>query len=47
MLINSDRILWMRDGQVDHIDRREDLDIQVGQIEVHGEENAATSLNDH
>ncbi|MCC7204345.1 MAG: ABC transporter ATP-binding protein [Phycisphaeraceae bacterium] len=47
MLVNSDRILWMRDGQVDRIDRREDLDIQVGQIEVHGEEGAATSLNDH
>jgi len=34
MLSNSDRVLWMRDGQVDHIDRREDLDIQEGGLSI-------------
>ncbi len=32
MLANSDRVLWIRDGRVDRIDRREDMDIQVGEI---------------
>jgi len=34
MLSNSDRVLWMRDGRVDRIDRREDLDIQEGALSV-------------
>jgi hypothetical protein len=34
MLSNSDRVLWMRDGQVDRIDLREDLDIQEGGLSV-------------
>ncbi|MBT7163786.1 MAG: ABC transporter ATP-binding protein [Victivallales bacterium] len=37
MLDVSDRILWIRDGQVDRISHREDLDIRVGGID--GEEH--------
>jgi len=37
MLDVSDRILWIRDGQVDKISYREDLDIRVGGID--GEEH--------
>ena len=37
MLDVSDRILWIRDGQVDRISYREDLDIRVGGID--GEEH--------
>jgi putative ABC transport system ATP-binding protein len=33
MLDVSDRILWIRDGTVDRIERREDLDIRVGGID--------------
>ncbi|MCC7147097.1 MAG: ABC transporter ATP-binding protein [Phycisphaeraceae bacterium] len=36
MLSNSDRILWMRDGRVDRIDRRQDIHIEEGTIEVGG-----------
>jgi putative ABC transport system ATP-binding protein len=32
MLAVSDRIIWIRDGRVDKIERREDLNIQVGSI---------------
>jgi putative ABC transport system ATP-binding protein len=32
MLSNSDRVLWIRDGQVERIDKREDLHIEVGEI---------------
>jgi putative ABC transport system ATP-binding protein len=32
MLSNSDRVLWIRDGQVDHIDNREDIHIDEGAI---------------
>ena len=32
MLDKSDRILWIKDGQVDRIERREDLHIQVGGV---------------
>ena len=32
MLANSDRVLWIRDGQVEKIQKREELDIQVGEI---------------
>jgi putative ABC transport system ATP-binding protein len=32
MLSNSDRVLWIRDGQVERIDRREDLDIEEGAV---------------
>ncbi len=34
MLSNSDRILWIRDGQVDRVDRREDIEIEEGGIET-------------
>ena len=36
MLSVSDRIIWIRDGRVDKIQRREDLNIQVGTIEGAG-----------
>ncbi len=32
MLAASDRIIWIRDGQLAKIERREDLDIEVGAI---------------
>jgi len=32
MLSVSDRIVWIRDGMIDRIQRREELDIQVGAI---------------
>jgi putative ABC transport system ATP-binding protein len=32
MLHVSDRILWIRDGQVQRIENREDLDIRIGRI---------------
>jgi len=33
MLDKSDRILWIKDGAVDRLERREDLDIRVGSVE--------------
>ena len=33
MLATSDRILWIKDGGVDRLERREDLDIRVGRVE--------------
>jgi putative ABC transport system ATP-binding protein len=33
MLDKSDRILWIKDGKVDKLQRREDLDIRVGKVE--------------
>ncbi len=33
MLDKSDRILWIKDGAVDRLERREDLDIRVGKVE--------------
>ena len=39
MLAVSDRILWVRDGKVDRIQRRDELNIQEGVIEgAHGQE---------
>ncbi len=35
MLANSDRILWIKNGQVDRIDRREDIHIEEGSVEMH------------
>ncbi len=32
MLANSDRVLWIRDGRVDRLERREDLDIEEGHV---------------
>lgn len=32
MLSNSDRVVWIRDGSIERIDLREDIDIQVGEI---------------
>ncbi len=32
MLATSDRILWIKDGAVDRLERREDLDIRVGKV---------------
>lgn len=39
MLAVSDRIIWIRDGRVDKIQKREDLKIEVGTIEGAGEES--------
>jgi len=33
MLSASDRVVWIRDGQVDRIARRDELDIQVGTVD--------------
>jgi putative ABC transport system ATP-binding protein len=33
MLAKSDRILWIKDGKKDNLQRREDLDIRVGKVE--------------
>jgi len=33
MLDKSDRILWIKDGMKDRLERREDLDIRVGKVE--------------
>jgi putative ABC transport system ATP-binding protein len=33
MLDKSDRILWIKDGAVDRLQRRADLDIRVGKVE--------------
>jgi putative ABC transport system ATP-binding protein len=32
MLNVSDRVVWVRDGQVDRIEKREELDISIGGI---------------
>jgi len=37
MLAASDRVVWIRDGMVDRIERREDLQIQVGTIDGQAE----------
>jgi len=34
MLKVSDRVVWVRDGQVERVERREDLNIQVGTIDL-------------
>jgi putative ABC transport system ATP-binding protein len=44
MLAASDRIVWMRDGRVAKIERREDLDIQIGSIGGDAEGGVAESL---
>ncbi len=33
MLDKSDRILWIKDGQTDRLQKREDVDIRVGKVE--------------
>lgn len=38
MLANSDRIIWIRDGQVDKIKTKDEIDIAEGTIEVAGRE---------
>ena len=37
MLSTSDRVVWVRDGRIERIEKREDLKIEVGTIE--GEEH--------
>ncbi len=39
MLAVSDRIIWIRDGKVDKIQKREDLKISAGSIEGAGEDD--------
>ena len=36
MLDASDRILWIRDGKVDRLERRDQIDIKVGHIDGQG-----------
>ena len=38
MLDICDRVVWIRDGQIERIERREDLKIEVGSIEQEGAE---------
>jgi len=38
MLANSDRIIWIRDGQVHKIKTKDEIDIAEGTIEVAGRE---------
>jgi putative ABC transport system ATP-binding protein len=33
MLDKSDRILWIKDGRKDRLEKRADLDIRVGKVE--------------
>ncbi len=47
MLKNSDRVLWIRDGQVDHIDLREDLHIDEGAISSLAGEDELEKLAGH
>ena len=42
MLSNSDRVLWMRDGEIERLDRREDLHIEEGEILQHGGDALST-----
>jgi len=44
MLSASDRIVWVRDGRLAKIERREDLDIQIGSIEGDAEGGVEASL---
>ena len=32
MLATSDRILWIKDGAVDRLERREDIEIKIGTV---------------
>ena len=40
MLSNSDRVVWIRDGSIERIDLREDIDIQVGEISERGKRDS-------
>ncbi len=42
MLNVSDRVVWVRDGMVDRVERREELDISIGGI---GEKLTGHRLN--
>ena len=44
MLSASDRIVWIRDGRLDKIERREDLDIDVGSVGGDAEGGIESSL---
>ncbi len=44
MLSASDRIIWVRDGRLAKIEKREDLDIQIGSIEGDAEGGVEASL---
>ncbi len=44
MLSASDRIIWVRDGRLAKIERREDIDIQVGSIEGDAEGGLEATL---
>jgi len=40
----SDRIVWIRDGKVSRIDRKEDVDIKVGEMTERATGIAAENL---
>ena len=44
MLSASDRIIWVRDGVLAKIERREDLKIEIGSIEGDAEGGVEASL---
>ena len=44
MLSASDRIVWMRDGTLAKVERRENLDIQIGSVEGDAEGGVEASL---
>ncbi len=44
MLSASDRIVWIRDGRLDKIERREDIDIEVGSVGGDAEGGIEASL---
>ena len=44
MLHASDRIVWVRDGELDKIERREDIDIEVGSVGGDAEGGVEASL---
>jgi putative ABC transport system ATP-binding protein len=37
MLANSDRVVWIAEGRIDKVQRRSEIEIQVGEISVGGE----------
>lgn len=44
MLAASDRIVWMRDGRIAKVERRQDLDIQIGSVEGDAEGGIAERI---
>jgi putative ABC transport system ATP-binding protein len=47
MLAASDRIVWMRDGRVAKVERRQDIDIQIGTVEGDAEGGITERIRGH